>query len=425
MSLRFLSKPRQWFAVAVLNFALAGLAGIVLRWAFVHEIPFLDYRNLVHGHSHTAMIGWGYLAILAILMAEWQSSFRDTKLFTVLFVINEISVIGMYVTFPIYGYQGIPIFFTSVHLILSYLLAYYFLRALRKSRSYGWPVRFIKSAFFFQILSTLGIWLLPVIILLGERHSAVYHMAVQFFLHFQFNGWYIFACLGLFLKLLDRHRIKPSPQFMTGFHHLLFGSCLLTYALAITWSQPIQAIFWINSLGVIIQAAALWYLWQSLWPKRHRIQALIRRYGSQLIFFSGVAFALKIIVQALVVLPAIAVIAYTIKNFVVGFVHLILLGILSTYLLGHATTYQWLDYRQRSFRVGRRLFLWGLIMTELLLFVQGIILWMGQGFIPNYYLMLLALSVLLWTGIFLITFKLIQGTFSVKKLKTEEMQVST
>ena len=51
-----------------------------------------------------------------------------------------------------------------------------------------------------QLITVL--WILPIIIFQGARNSSAYHMAVQFFLHFQFNGWFIFGVLGLLFKYL-------------------------------------------------------------------------------------------------------------------------------------------------------------------------------------------------------------------------------
>ena len=394
--------PQLWFKVALFNLVLAGIAGIILRWAFVQEIPWLNYRNLVHGHSHTAMIGWGYLGLLSLLMAEWKDSFSKPRLFTMLFIANEVAILGMYVTFPIFGYKSIPIFFTTVHLLLSYVLAFYFIQGISRGKHGGWAVRFVKSAFLFQILSTLGIWLLPVIISMDGRNSAVYHMAVQFFLHFQFNGWYIFGIIGLFLRFLERKNIDATSPGVGIFHHFLFASCILTYALAITWSQPVQIIFWINSLGVFLQVVALWYFLKLMRRWGRQVKGQLNRASAHLLLFAGVALVIKILVQTMVIIPAIAIIAYTIKNFVIGFIHLILLGILTLYLLGHATALNWLQEAKTDFRLGWFLLVGGIISTELLLFIQGLSLWMMMGFIPYYDLMLTLLSIALWSGVFMI-----------------------
>ena len=288
---------------------------MVLRLAFVQEIPNLNFRNLVHGHSHTALIGWGYMALMAALLAAWGHSFSRKKAFSILFWLNEISVLGMYFTFPIYGYKGIPIFFTSVHLILSYILGYLFISELKKSGQYSLPLRFVRSAVFFQILSTVGIWVLPIIVIQGARNSAAYHMAVQFFLHFQFNGWFIFAVLGLLFKYLQDHSIKLSQHSLLKLHHYLFAACLLTYALAVTWSQPVPIIFWINSLGILLQLIALGYLLKMTLSQKASFRYIFSQPGGPLITLAAMVIGLKIWIQAAVIIPSVAVMAYTNKEF--------------------------------------------------------------------------------------------------------------
>ena len=49
-----------------------------------------------------------------------------------------------------------------------------------------------------MLLSTLAIWSIPPIMIKMGAGSPIYQAAVQFYLHFQFNGWFIFAVLGLF-----------------------------------------------------------------------------------------------------------------------------------------------------------------------------------------------------------------------------------
>ena len=60
----FISK---WVKYSIFNFLIATVYGAVLRLAYVFEIPWLDFKNLLHGHSHVAMMGWLYLALFTLL----------------------------------------------------------------------------------------------------------------------------------------------------------------------------------------------------------------------------------------------------------------------------------------------------------------------------------------------------------------------
>ncbi len=394
--------PGFWFAIAMLNLLLAALAGVVLRLAFIVELPWVEYRNLQHAHSHVALLGWGHLAIWALILTNWRSQLSKPRIFEYLFLISEIAVLGMYLTFPLFGYSGIPIFFTSVHLICSYLFIYFFLN---QSRRLGGKApahdRFLKASFLFQILSTLGIWILPFIIAMGERHSSAYHMAVQFFLHFQFNGWLIFSCLALFLKMFQSQVSLPD-SLVRKFYWLLAISTVLTYALAVTWTQPKPYIFWINSFGVLLQFFALVLFGQMLLRFDRKWSQQLAPITRVLFSCAAIAFILKILIQTAVIIPAIAVVAYTIRNFVIGFIHLFLLGMITPFLIGIACEKKWIQGNHWTAKYGGALFVAGVILTEGLLFLQGLSLWMARGFLPGYHMLIFLFSILLVVAVALL-----------------------
>jgi hypothetical protein len=130
----------------------------------------------------------------------------------------------------------------------------------------------------------------------------------------------------------------------------------------------------------------------------------------------GVAFiclAIKVLIQTAVVLPPIAVVAYTIRNFVIGFLHLVLLGMLSHFILAEGFRHGFLSASGVIGKVGMALFFIGFLGTELLLFLQGTMVWFRMGFMPNYYAILFAASLLLPFGIIGLLFSMNRTTSSV------------
>ncbi|WP_163377769.1 hypothetical protein [Cyclobacterium sp. SYSU L10401] len=73
-----------WILLSFSNFLIAALFGLVLRAAFVWEINWMEYRNLLHAHSHLAMLGWVYMGIFAFFCYRFvpASKFKTySKLF--------------------------------------------------------------------------------------------------------------------------------------------------------------------------------------------------------------------------------------------------------------------------------------------------------------------------------------------------------
>lgn len=250
-----------------------------------------------------------------------------------------------------------------------------------------------------MLLSTIAIWAMGPIMAIALKGSSFYYMAVQFYLHFQFNGWFLFGVLALLFKVLEEHNvlIKAKEQFI--FYGLLIVASLLTYALALAWAAPETSIFLANSLGVVVQLSALIMLVRLFRPHVDAIKKIFSTTAFRLLTIAALSFAGKVCIQALVVVPFIAQAAYTIRNYVIGFIHLVLLGAISFSLFAFATRHQLLQVHNFRARTGMIILVTGFILSELLLFLQGTMLWATIGFLPYYYECLFGLSVLLPLGV--------------------------
>lgn len=372
---------------------------MLLRFAFIQEISWIKYSYILHAHSHVAMMGWIHMALYIILVQKFLSASLADSFYKWMLVGTQSSVVGMMISFPLTGYGPVSISFATLHILIAFLFTYRFFRDLsvKSDRKYS-SIIFVKTSLGFMILSSAAIFFIPVIISSGMRQSALYYGAIQFFLHFQFNGWYIFSFLAIFLRYVETKTSLPN-LLVRRFYYLLVTSCLLTFALAITWSNPSAILFWINSAGVILQMMALIYFVLIL----RKIKKVIFKgesiWFSYLLSISFISFCLKIIVQTAVVVPYIGTIGYTIRNFVIGFIHLILLAAMSTGILSFAIKSKWLDTTKSTVKFGIGLMITGILLTELLLFIQGTMLWANSGFMPYYYELIFVWSILIPAGV--------------------------
>lgn len=391
---------KRWFTVALVNLLLATTLGALLRYAFVDEVPRLNFRYVLHAHSHVAMLGWIYLALYCFIIPNFiQLEKGSSRAFNRLFWVTQLSVGGMLLSFPFQGYGPISISFSTLHILCSYYFAWKVWPHLANKDSFA--SRLLRFALLFMLLSTLGVWSMGPIIAMGMKGSALYYMSVQFYLHFQFNGWFIFAVLALLFKRLEIMGIQIPTGKTRLFFGLLFISCLLTYALAVAWSQPLLIIFIINSIGVLIQLLALWVLFKIIGPIWSAFIAGFDGLERSLVRVAMFSFGLKIMAQAVVAIPFVAEAAYTIRNYVIGFIHLVLLGVISSFLFALAYQRGILNRKASLVRLGIITFVCGIVLSELLLFLQGSMLWGAMGFLPLYYETLFAFSSLMPFGILL------------------------
>ena len=400
---------RIWLIIALINFLLAAGMGALLRLAFVVELPWFKYKFLLHAHSHVAMLGWIYMALFALLIHAFVPEGKSLQRYGQLFWFTQVSVIGMLLSFPVQGYGPVSIAFSTIHILLSYLFIWWLWKDIGPQRTFSRTL--LKTALFFQFFSTLGIWLMGPIMASPLRHSSFYHLAVQFYLHFQFNGWFILAILAVFFKLSEHRAITFPRRKLQVFYGLLISSVFLTYALAVVWATQATPILLVNSAGGILQLLALGVFLQLIWPVRARHQEAFTGLASLLLALAFFSFCLKVGMQALVAVPMVAEAAYTIRNYMIGFIHLLLLGTMTFFLLSYMLREQFIPVRSPLSRWGIGLIITGFILSELLLFLQGSLQWGQVGFMPAYYESLFGVSVLIPLGIFLLIVNAL-GTYS-------------
>ena len=389
---------RKWLLIALGNLLVATAIGALLRFAFVEEVSWLHFKSFLHAHSHVAMLGWIYLA-LAVLMVPAFTSKQEAKRerYDLLYWATQVAVVGMLFSFPWQGYGPVSISFSVVHILCSYLFAWWLWRAVPYRGVLS--VLFLRLALGFMLLSTVAIWMMGPIMATSWRHSAFYYMAVQFYLHFQFNGWFLFGVLALLFRYWEQEGLSLQDFSRRWFVGLLVSSCVLTYALAVAWANPQWPVFLVNSIGVLLQLAALVVFARWFWPRRQYLLSGLSRSSRFLLVIGLVSFAAKILMQSAVAVPVVAQAAYTIRNYVIGFIHLILLGAVTAALLSYALHWRYLRLTNRWSRLGLWFIFAGFIGSEGLLFLQGSMLWATLGFLPKYYECLFGLSALVPIGL--------------------------
>lgn len=399
---------KSWLLSCFINFFIAALMGLLLRLLYVYPIEIINYQFLLHGHSHVAMLGWVYLMLYSLIVHFFIPKTAQQKpVYNRLFWITEIAVIGMMFRFPVEGYALFSIVFSTLHIFCSY----YFCRlAWKDAHTNSLPEKLLlRTALFFMILSTLGLWCLgPAVGLLGKA-SAFYQIAIQFFLHFQFNGWFLFAVLALFFNQL---KIRINEKQFRLFYIFLITATFLTLALPVSWYLSNPVFHWINSAGVLLQLLSFILFIQIIRPYFPTFFSSLKPIEKLVYGFALTSLFLKIIIQLVVLIPELAQISHQIRNFVIGYIHLTMLGIITGFLFVFLLKSSFLNEQKTISNWGIKLFIWGFVLTELLLFGQGIYLFLGKEQLPMYFQNLFLTSIFLPTGILMLIFSLFKGTIN-------------
>ncbi|ALJ06273.1 hypothetical protein APS56_14510 [Pseudalgibacter alginicilyticus] len=385
--------------ICFFNFLIAALFGLALRYSFIGEI-YINYRFLTHAHSHIAMLGWVYLMLFVLFTHYFVP--KKKPIYNRLFWITQFAVIGMMLSFPFQGYAALSISFSTLHIFCSYYFVYLIWKH-HKIESIA--INYLmKVSLFFMLLSTIGVWCLgPAVSIVGQT-SAFYQIAIQFFLHFQFNGWFLLAVIAIFFHLI---KLKDSKQFRL-FLKLIITSTLFTMALPINWYAPHISLLWINGLGVILQLMALVIFLKLIKPYQYFIIQHNSKLTVYVYKFALFCFILKIGIQLLSFIPEIYEAAYQHHHLVIGFIHLLMLGVITGFLFGFVLQSKLITINS-ELQFGIILFILGFILTECLLIIQGNMFYFNKSSIPYYYFLLFIFSVLLPLGILLITLNILKN----------------
>tara|TARA_R110002072_G_scaffold115537_1_gene245852 strand:+ start:233 stop:1486 length:1254 start_codon:yes stop_codon:yes gene_type:complete len=388
---------RKWVIVAFANFGVAALMGLLLRSAALFDLPWLNFRHMTHAHSHAAMMGWLYMVIFALIMHFFLSpDERKKKKYQRLFVALQLAVIGMMVSFPFQGYGTISISFSALHLFSSYAFLTFIWRNAKSENQQ--PIILLKTAIVLMIFSTLGVYALgPVTAKIGRLTDA-YNLCIQFFLHFQFQGWFVFATSALLMQQLSKLAIAMKPLQFRAFHLLLIIAAVGMVALPTAQYLHLPQLLPFNTIGSLAQLMAAILLIGFLFPFRKSF-GLLPNWVRICAWIALSSVLLKAIGQAALSWPEIALVPLNIRPMVIGFIHLLMIGMIASYLIMVLLQTHVLSALLFSFRWSAIFLFLGLILTEALLFAQGISIWTGLGAWSLYNEALFAGSILLVIGV--------------------------
>ncbi|PRZ21195.1 hypothetical protein [Flavobacterium granuli] len=401
---------QHWLVTCFVNFFIASVMGLLLRLMYVTPVEWINFQFLLHGHSHVAMLGWVYLMLYSLIVHFFLNKEAQQKaVYNRLFWVTQFSVIGMMFRFPVEGYALFSIAFSTLHIFCSYI----FCRRIWKDAqpSSLSEEKLLRAALVFMVVSTVGVWCLgPAVGLLGKA-SAFYQIAIQFFLHFQFNGWFLFAVLALFFNQL---KAKIDEKNFQLFYSLLIASTILTLALPVSWYLDNPVFYWINALGVTLQLVAFGVFIKIIKPKFHIFFSTLKRIEKLIYGFALLSLGLKVGIQMVALLPGLDQVSHQIRNFVIGYIHLTMLGIISGFLLGFTLQNKFLNGTNIWVSLGLKIFLAGFVATEMLLFMQGAYLFFGLGEFPMYHQNLFIASIGLPTGLIILIISLFQSAERIK-----------
>jgi len=362
---------RKWFILGLLSLVFVALYGSLMRYKIAFSFPLLDQKNILHAHSHFAFTGWIshiLYAGLTLLMAPFISTKRATVYKRIIYL-NLICSFGMLIAFTIKGYHIISMTFSALCIFAAIAYAFVFIKDARKLKekrpAHIWAI----LGLVFNILSALGPLAIGYIIVTKNMDSHLYLAAVYYHLHFQYSGWFFFGGLALIVNMLPHQLVASLSK------HFTMLACVVipTFVLSILWTKPPLWLYIITVIAALVQLTT-WILilikgYKFL--KKEEENILYPKWVNTFFYASALAVTIKFSLQAISVVPSLSHLVFGIRPIVIAYLHLVLLGVHSLFIIGYAFVKGFITPTAFAKRASFG-FLVGVILNELFLAIQGV-----------------------------------------------------
>ena len=368
---------------------VAAALGVGLRSLMIWPNESFNYLYWLHAHSHVVLLGWAFNALLAGVWAEFLPADR-VRTYHRWWLGLQVAVGGMLLFFPIQGYAAGSILFSTLHAVLSYGIGLKLWRDLQEDQTLS--AALLRWGIGLLFLSTLGPYAVGALRAKGLAHTNAYNLAIYFYLHFLYNGWFLFGVLALLTRQLERWNL-PLPT-RTGRLWLAAWvvSCLSSYSLSALWTQPPTVVWALGFFSGALQLVAGGWLARWLWQRRAVFRQRLQPWPFALYRLAWLAFVVKIGLQGVSAFPWAAEWAYVQRPIVIAYLHLVFIGVVSFFLIGKAVQDGYLTHSTLSLKAGIGFF----VAMELWLVAEPLFNRIADRSVPYYYPGLWLVSVGLW-----------------------------
>ena len=122
--------------------------------------------------------------------------------------------------------------------------------------------------------------------------------------------------------------------------------------------------------------------------------------GKFLLTLSAVALTIKLLLQVGSTYPPLGQLAFGFRPIVIGYLHLVLLGVITIFLLGYIVNNRFIELSRRTL-AGIIIFTSGIVINEVLLMIQGVSA-LNYESVPYTNELLLVAAIIMFSGLLLV-----------------------
>lgn len=398
-----MSLSKKWTYASCIFLIVAMCIGTLLRFSFISIAFEFDYKYVLHTHSHIILLGWVFNAICALIYHYYKSDLNPTYSL-VLFVLFQVTIVGMLLSFPVQGYALYSIIFSTSHIFVSYFFIGHVLAKLKTKSSIA--ERFIKLSFFYFIISTFGPFALGYIQSRGMTDSPLYNLSIYYYLHFLYNGFFILALIGLVLKSINPSVLAKHQKDALRSYYFIGYSVFPAYALSAFCAYRLDWIYGLGILSGITQLIGFFFLVKFFLGVYRSDSSWLKPEIKLFLLPALIGLGIKSILQLFSAFPFLSDVICNNHNLIIAYLHLIFIGILTLALIGLLKINELISINKTLDKVGLGLVLFGFLFSEIVLVYPSLSMWFGLPLLLNYYYLLFAFSCLILVGTIVLTIRI-------------------
>lgn len=382
---------RNWFVWGLVSLAIVALYGMTMRYKILFNLPFLNQRNLLHAHSHFAFIGWvSHFLFTGLAFVLWPHIPHKTKKkYPFLIGVNWFLSMAILISFTIQGYAFYSILFLTLQMVYVVFYAIFYIIDVNK---YARTVRFRRwaiTSLILNILSSGGPMIIAYSIMAKPGIANLNVVGLYYYLHFQYNGWFFFGIMALVVTML------PDLPRLSRYLNLFAITAIPTLLLSLLWLGLPMWMYVIAVIAIFVEFG-VWISFLKKCSSKFKISHVKPKW-IQIFFYSAIiAITLKFTLQTISIVPSLSQLVFGFRPIVIGYLHLILLGGYSLFILGFMFYNNFLVTRF-STKVGAFTFFIGVLLNEGVLAIQGFAAF-TYTVIPYVNQLLLVAAILLFIG---------------------------
>lgn len=390
----------KWLTIALINLSVLALLGVALRYKIAFSLPFIDQRNLLHSHSHFAFSGWVSTALMTLLVyyMEKRKQKNNSRRYSWILLANQVCSYGMLLSFLVQGYAFFSILFSTLCIFISYAFAVMYWKDLNRLELQENSHLWFKAALFFNVVSSIGPYTLAYIMSNHLVNQKLYLSSIFYFLHFQYNGWFLFACMGIFMSKF--YEIAGSSKKLTIIFWIFAVSSIPLYFVSSLWLHIPILIYILVVISAVMQVIAwVWFI-RIVGRQVLKLKNEINRQGRILILLAAISMSIKLILQLGSTYMPLNQLVFGFRPIVIGYLHLVFLAIVSIFILGYILSER-LFILNKTITMGVGIFVFGIFINELLLMIQGGGALLGVS-VPYMNGLLLVAAIIMFAGVLII-----------------------